>query len=48
VATGYKDRKEKDITLATLLHIELDGREEYNFPFLEVSLRHHVIILGRT
>jgi predicted aspartyl protease len=48
VATGYKDGKEEDITHATLLHMELDGRQEYNVPFLEVSLGHHDIILGRS
>lgn len=47
VATGYANRVKEDITHATLLHMELQGRQEYNILFLEVSLRHHDIILGR-
>ena len=46
-ATGYKDNKSEAITHATRLHMRLDGREELNVPFLEVSLGHHDIILGR-
>lgn len=47
-ATRYKDDKEEALAYATLLHIEISGRQEYNVPFLEVTLRHHDVILGRT
>lgn len=28
--------------------MKIDGRQEYNFPFLEVTLGYHDVILGRT
>jgi predicted aspartyl protease len=44
---GYDGRTGKPITSVLRIHLRIDGRRQYNVPFLVTDLGHHDVILGR-
>jgi hypothetical protein len=44
---GYNGRMGKPIESILQIHLRIDGRRQYNIPFLITDLGHHDVILGR-
>ena len=44
---GYDGRRGNPITSILRTHLRIDGRKQYNVPFLVTNLGHHDVILGR-
>jgi hypothetical protein len=44
---GYDGRMGQPITSILRIHLRVDGRRQYNVPFLVTDLGHHDVILGR-
>jgi hypothetical protein len=44
---GYNGQIGKPITLILRTHLQVNGRRQYNVPFLVTDLGHHDVILGR-
>src|SRR5579862_4913057 len=44
---GYDGRIGKPIVSMLRVHLRIDGRRQYNVPFLITDLGHHDVILGR-
>ena len=44
---GYNGRKGNPITSILRMHLRINGRRQYNVPFLVTDLGHHDVILGR-
>ena len=44
---GYDGRHGKAITSMLRIHLCINGRRQYNVPFLVIDLGHHDVILGR-
>ena len=44
---GYNGKPGKPIMSILRLHLRVDGRRQYNVPFLVTDLGHHDVILGR-
>lgn len=48
IVKGYDGQVRKKITRILRIHLTIDGRRQYNLPFLLLDLGNHEIILGRT
>jgi hypothetical protein len=44
---GYDGRMGQFITSILRIHLRVDGRKQYNVPFLITDLGHHDVIFGR-
>jgi hypothetical protein len=44
---GYNGRMGKPIASILRIHLHVNGRRQYNVPFLVIDLGHHNVILGR-
>jgi hypothetical protein len=44
---GYNGRMGKPIESILQIHLRINGRRQYNVPFLVIDLGHHDVILGR-
>jgi hypothetical protein len=44
---GYNGRMGKPIESILWIHLRINGRRQYNVPFLVIDLGHHDVILGR-
>ena len=44
---GYNGQMGRPITSILQIHLQVNGRRQYNVPFLVTDLGHHDVILGR-
>jgi hypothetical protein len=44
---GYNGQIGKPITTILQIHLQINGRRQYNVPFLVTNLGHYDVILGR-